>query len=165
MQARVTYVYHSCFILEMGGATFLFDYAGGYCTHEGTRLVEAKVKGADMWSFSSHAHGDHFSRSVFDLNDLTKVSRFILSSDIHCDRKDRSVTHISAGDSAIVDGVKVSALKSNDEGVAFIIDYNGVKIYFGGDLANWTWPEESTSEEIEAVEAYFASVVERLVKE
>lgn len=169
MQARVTYVYHSCFLLEMGGTTLLFDFAGGYCTQEGTRLVEATVKGADLWSFSSHAHGDHFSRSVFDLASKAKLSRFVLSSDIVVtgkgDRKDLSITQISADHSVIVDGVKVSALKSNDEGVAFIIEIKGVKVYFGGDLANWNWPEESTPEEMEEVEAYFASVVERLVKE
>ena len=165
MQVRVTYVYHSCFVLEMGGATLLFDYPGGYGGQEGTHLVETMVKGADLWSFSSHAHGDHFSRAVFDLKDTAKKARFILSSDISTGKNDGLITHISADERVTVDGIKVSALKSNDEGVAFIIEHKGVKAYFGGDLANWNWPEESTPEEMEVVETYFASVVERLVKE
>jgi len=164
MQVCVTYIYHSCFVLELGGAVLLFDYPGEYAGRTGKDLVGTLVKGSELWSFSSHAHGDHYSPQVFELKDMAKVARFVLSSDISHDGRTGAITRMSADDRAIVDGVKVSTLKSNDEGVAFIIEHQGIAIYFGGDLANWNWPDELTPEEFQEVESYFASVVDRLVE-
>ena len=37
------------------------------------------------------------------------------------------------------------ALKSTDEGVAFLVEVNGVVIYHAGDLNWWHWDEEPKS--------------------
>ncbi len=55
----------------------------------------------------------------------------------------------------------VRALKSNDEGLAFMILTGDVKIYFGGDLARWTWPE-MTARQQKYVEAVFDRTLRRL---
>jgi L-ascorbate metabolism protein UlaG (beta-lactamase superfamily) len=162
MQARVTYVYHSCFVLQLRDAVFLFDYPGDYAGRSANDILGKLIKGAELWSFSSHAHADHFSPDLFKLGGLAKKARFVLSSDIAAESTIKNVTKMTPGDRTEVDGIKVETLKSNDEGVAFIIELQGIKIYFGGDLANWNWPEESTPEEMKEAEDFFSGVVERL---
>ena len=39
-------------------------------------------------------------------------------------------------------GVKIRAFKSTDEGVAFLIETEGKRIYHAGDLNNWVWAGE-----------------------
>ncbi len=38
--------------------------------------------------------------------------------------------------------MKVRAFKSTDEGVAFLIETEGKRIYHAGDLNNWVWAGE-----------------------
>ena len=43
----------------------------------------------------------------------------------------------------------ISTLRSNDQGVAFIIQAEGVHIYFAGDLNDWYWDGDSEDLELE----------------
>ena len=57
--------------------------------------------------------------------------------------------------------MEIHSFLSNDEGVAFLITVEGLKIYFGGDLANWDW-DELTTEEHRFLVDYFAEVLTKL---
>lgn len=39
-------------------------------------------------------------------------------------------------------GLRVTAFKSTDEGVAFMVETGGYTIYHAGDLNNWRWNGE-----------------------
>jgi L-ascorbate metabolism protein UlaG (beta-lactamase superfamily) len=52
----------------------------------------------------------------------------------------------------------VSTLKSTDEGVAFILEIDGRRIFFAGDLHWWTWKGEIDEAESAMKDAFFHEI-------
>lgn len=143
---QVTYLQHSGFMVESSTAIYLFDYIGG-------DLKSAEESEKKIYVFVSHAHADHFDKSIFGIADKHKEIVYILSYDvmkkIKHNRKMKEIAErleiVNAGfDETIVVGhLKISTLKSTDEGVAFIVKEPEGVIYHAGDLNWWHWQEES----------------------
>ena len=142
---KVTYIHHSSFLVETDENYFLFDYFEG-------ELPEFK-EDKPLLVFASHRHGDHFSPVIFELAGKHKKTGFVLSDDIWKRRvpeeflgktyftgpgEELELTAPFTGGS----GVKIRAFKSTDEGVAFLIETEGKRIYHAGDLNNWVWAGE-----------------------
>ena len=73
---KITYIEHSCFLVETAECYMLFDY---YCGD--VQLPELDpVK--PLLLFNSHAHPDHFSKEIFTLHDRYPSALFVLSADI-----------------------------------------------------------------------------------
>ncbi len=51
--------------------------------------------------------------------------------------------HIGPNEERNLDGCKIRTLRSTDEGVAFLVEYDGRILYHAGDLNWWHWEEES----------------------
>lgn len=151
---KITYIAHSCFIVELDRTILLFDYYKG-------ELPELPP-GKSVFVFSSHSHADHFNLDIFSLmeeypdtcyvfsNDIRrKYSRnFFLKHDVPEDIYDNKVTFLPDGCQASVgdvSAIRVETLKSTDEGVAFIVTVEGKTIYHAGDLHWWAWAEESAA--------------------
>lgn len=151
-EMKITYIEHSCFLVETAECYMLFDY---YCGD--VQLPELDpVK--PLLLFNSHAHPDHFSKEIFTLHERYPRSFFVLSADIpvpaavqpftcpmlpHEHRliqlTDGRATVSMAPDDALNADVSVETLRSNDEGVAFIVRLGDLSIYHAGDLNNWWW--------------------------
>jgi L-ascorbate metabolism protein UlaG (beta-lactamase superfamily) len=58
-------------------------------------------------------------------------------------------------------GMTIRTLMANDLGVAFIIETDGILVYFGGDLAEWVWPG-MTPAAVRFTEDYFQQVLDKL---
>ncbi len=76
MNFIVTYIEHSCFLIETEECYLLFDY---YC---GEVPLPALDPAKPLLLFNSHAHHDHFSSSIFQLRDRYPNTIFVLSADI-----------------------------------------------------------------------------------
>lgn len=132
---KVTYILHSGFALELEGASLLFDYYKGE--------LPIFDKGKPLYVFASHRHHDHFNRDILGLRGQGYDLRFILSKDIRLKDDGEDIFRMGAGASLDLDGLKISTLKSTDEGVAFIVETGGRAVYHAGDLNLWVWKEES----------------------
>ena len=167
-EMKITYIEHSCFLVETAECYMLFDY---YCGD--VQLPELDpVK--PLLLFNSHAHPDHFSKEIFTLHERYPRSFFVLSADIpvpasiqpytcsmlpheHCIvqmtngqaavSRTATATYVQATNEKnqhdackcrALD-VSVDTLRSNDEGVAFIVRLGDLCIYHAGDLNNWWW--------------------------
>ncbi len=134
---KVTYVYHSCFVLEVDNNTLLFDPPGkGFLPKGAWNKIEKTVEGKELYVFISHGHADHYTPLIFELE--PKKAYYVLSEDVIS--KDKGM-NLSDGEDVKIGSVRVRTLKSNDEGLAYLIHLKGNTIYFGGDLAKWDWPE------------------------
>lgn len=140
MNTIVTYIEHSCFLVETAECYLLFDY---YC---GAVPLPALDPAKPLLLFSSHAHHDHFSREIFSLRDRYPRAVFVLSADIPVPTAVQPFTcpmlphehrllQLADGRTA----VSIDTLRSNDEGVAFIIRIGDLCMYHAGDLNNWWW--------------------------
>lgn len=110
---RVTYWRHSGFSVETDELVILIDYIGGGFQKD-ARPVLALV---------SHAHGDHRSSDMIAF-------------------AEHAIDCPEAGREFEVMGVKIRTYGSTDEGVSFMLDIGGKKIFHAGDFNLWHWRDE-----------------------
>ena len=139
---KITYIHHSCFLIELEQLYLLFDYV------KGTLPVLSPDK--DLLVLVSHRHGDHFSPDIFDLAEQHPKIRYILSDDIWQNRvPEQHFCRTEYMDSGKVlslpdgGGVRITAFKSTDQGIAFLVENGGKVLYHAGDLNDWKWTGES----------------------
>ncbi len=136
---KVTYIKHSGFSVELPGKTLLFDYYTGD--------LPAFDPAKPLYVFASHRHHDHFDPIVFDLAKDYHV-KYILSNDIRMRPDGLDITKVGPHKAADIDDLHIETLKSTDEGVAFLIETEGVSIYHAGDLHFWLWEEENDEDRL-----------------
>ena len=134
---QITYIHHSCFLVETDSCYYLFDYEKG--------ILPAMDVTKPMVVLSSHGHHDHYNPAVFAMLGklgMQKVSA-VLSEDIVAPA-DVDVLQVSPGrEYTLAAGQKLIALKSTDLGVAFLIEEGEELFYHAGDLNDWVWEGES----------------------
>lgn len=137
---KVTYIYHSSFLVELDSVNLLFDYYKGEIP---TMDLEKP-----LIVFASHVHGDHFSKKIFKLMESHSNIQYILSDDIeeknipsHCREKVLFV-HPNEKWKQEIPELEIETFHSTDEGVAFWICCEGKTIYHAGDLHFWFWKGE-----------------------
>lgn len=161
---KVTYIYHSCFTVEIDNIVLIFDYFKG-------KLPEFS-NDKQIYVFASHKHADHFSKKIFNLSDKYKYVTYILSKDIKMNEKymnriginesaKDNIFYIGKNETQVFGNIKVETLTSTDVGVAFIISYNNNTIYHAGDLNWWSWSGE-TDEEYAEMSKRFVSEMNKI---
>jgi len=136
---RVTYLGHSGFLAEWGGAACLFDFT------EGTLPV--LPAGETLLVFVSHAHGDHFSPRIFA--ECAGAAAFVLSNDISKRRVPEGLPVVRVSPGGTYDlpgGLTAAATASTDAGVSFLVRGGGKTVYHAGDLNWWAWPDDTEAE-------------------
>ena len=152
---KVTYMGHSGFLLEMDRIYCMFDYYKGE--------FPKWDSGKKMAVFVSHAHYDHFGKAIFSLRKVFSEICFILSSDIPVTEYEDEGDVICAAPNESFDvfGMQVRTLRSNDQGVAYLLHGEGKTIYHAGDLNWWHWDGEP-EEENAWMEEHYKKEIDRL---
>lgn len=153
---KVTYIYHSGFLVETDPAVFLFDYYKGE--------LPAFPAEKPLIVFASHKHPDHFDFKIFDLQTHPGGVTYVFGNDIKLNENylqrhgvnpavrekiHRMPSHteltlpLKAGTGDKPESVTIHTLKSTDAGAAFYVKAGDVRIYHGGDLNWWHWEGES----------------------
>lgn len=131
---KVTFIEHSGFMVEMEQNVLLFDYYQGEIpSFDGSKT---------LYVFASHSHADHYDPAIWKLKEQYKDIHYILSDDI---KDNRGAVVMKAHEKKEVAGIEIETLRSNDMGVAFLVEVEGKTIYHAGDLNWWHWngePEE-----------------------
>lgn len=143
---RITYIYHSCFSIELKDSVLIFDYYKGE--------IPEFDKEKNIYVFSSHSHHDHFSLTIFDQFEKYPNVKYILSNDIKLSDKylkkngillnvKERIIFVKANQEYRIDQLNINTLKSTDRGVAFYVQAENKSIYHAGDLNWWHWSAES----------------------
>ncbi|EHJ47222.1 beta-lactamase domain protein [Solidesulfovibrio carbinoliphilus subsp. oakridgensis] len=147
MPARIVYIQHDCFFLLVGGRTLLFDYpAPNYLPEAAAKVAASRIAGADLTVFASHSHDDHFDPDMAAATATAASRRFVVADDVadlYGDRLPPETVVLEPDDVRQVGDLRVEGLESNDMGLAYRIEADGLSVYFGGDLALWDWPGQS----------------------
>lgn len=133
---RLTYIFHSGFVLESDNCILLFDY---WMDPERT-VPEFLDSEKPMYVFSSHFHPDHFNRRILSWKERKDNITYIFSKDIlkhkRAGREDADVWLAKGGHWE--DGnISVTATGSTDSGVSWVVECAGKRIFHAGDLNNW----------------------------
>lgn len=148
---NVTYIHHSCFLIETGSCYYLFDYFQG--------SLPALDPCKPIAVLASHKHPDHYQPAVFSILKGMGMQRIygVLSQDIPAKNvpSDIPCTVVSACQRyALPQGQTLITYRSTDRGVAFLIQDGELLFYHAGDLNDWVWAEESESDNRQMTENY-----------
>lgn len=137
-ELQLTYLDHSGFIVETEHQILVFDYY-----RDSAKAAPAHLKlGKPVWVFSSHAHADHFNQQIAVWQD--KVVTYILSSDIHqagglSGVSTDKIVYMSPDEQKEQQELLITTFGSTDEGVSFLVEVDGWRIFHAGDLNWWHW--------------------------
>jgi len=154
MGVKVWYLYHSGFAVKTEKHFLIFDYwrdkpkGGGL---ESGVIDPAALRDEDVAVFVSHKHGDHYNRCIHNWGENISRLRIVMSDDI---RAAKSALMAGAGITHKMPDMTVQTLASNDAGVAFVVDVDGLRIYHAGDLNWWHWEGEPDEDNEAMAESY-----------
>ena len=124
---KITYLHHSGFSVETETKVLLFDYytEGGRKAYFDPAAYPDKA----VFVFVSHAHEDHYDRRILSWAKLPNV-RYVLSFDVRTEASfEGRVLRAEPHRTYDFDGISIQTLRSNDEGVAFLVKADGKTIY------------------------------------
>jgi L-ascorbate metabolism protein UlaG (beta-lactamase superfamily) len=160
---KITYIGHSGFQIDWDNCSWVFDYEKGELPE--TASLTPRI------FFVSHKHQDHFNPEILETG--REQDWYVLDSQI---RRKVQRMELPAGVMERILFVKadqklklwdfepkieVMTLHSTDCGVAFLINYEGKRIYHAGDLNWWVWEGESKQESNDMT-AKFKCEIEKL---
>jgi len=138
---KVNYLGHSGFTVETDNYFLVFDYVYknkdvtlGVLDEIEQKQISIKNIGKTVIFFNSHDHFDHYNRDINNLYSKYNNAYTILG-DISVNfantkvMKNREVLEVK--------GVKVCTAKATDAGVCFLVNVDGIIIYFAGDNIDW----------------------------
>ncbi len=150
----VEYLGGSGFLVTIGETGFLFDASEHGADRRAMPEREALAAFKKLYVFVSHHHDDHFSEKIYDLCGENAV--YIVGFDVP--EPHRGV-RMKPGEKQGFGSVEVEAFGSTDEGVSFLVEYAGIRLFHAGDLNLWHWRDESSITQIEAAERAFYDCV------
>lgn len=161
MKAEIIYLYHSAFAVRTPSHFLVFDYY--YDRPQGGGLAQGvispeEIRGENVVVFASHRHPDHYSPRILSWRSQIPDIRYVLSDGI---RTRGEVLAAAPGRNYDLGDLRIRTLKSTDEGVAFLTEVDGMKIYHAGDLNWWKWDGDS-EEEAAQMEREFKGQVDLL---
>ena len=134
---KITYIHHSCFLVETDRFYYLFDYEGG--------TLPERNPAKPIFVLSSHGHSDHYQANVFSLLSDSGMQhiRAILSDDIPVPAGIDTLQVSPGKEYMLAPQLKLTTFRSTDLGVAFLIEDQNTLFYHAGDLNDWVWDDES----------------------
>lgn len=152
----ITYIYHSCFLIETSDCYYLFDYYKG--------SVPALNPAKPILVFASHHHEDHYNPEIFSIlsdRGMEKVYA-ILPNDISPKRYPKTDAEIikvyHSQEYALPCDTHLKTLLSTDSGVAFLLQCKEGSLYHAGDLNDWGREEDSEQKQKQIRGSYRAQI-------
>ena len=136
---RITFINHSCFLIETNGCYYMYDYECGSLP----KISNTK----SIFVLSSHGHHDHYNQEIFSILKNMGMQHIyaILSDDIEVPEDVNGLQVSPEKEYDLCLGQKLTTFKSTDLGVAFLIEDQDKLIYHAGDLNDWVWEGEPDS--------------------
>lgn len=143
---KLTYIYHSGFLIEFDDKNIIFDYYKGEIPN-----IDSEKK---LYVVSTHSHRDHFNENIFELFKDFKDVKYLLSDDIDIEERE-DIYFLEGRKKYCIDDLEIETFESTDLGIAILITTEGKTIYHGGDLNWWTWHGYETQEEYDSMTERF----------
>ncbi len=164
MDYSLTYIYHSCFLLECSKFLLVFDYwrdrPDGFLRQ---RVAESEVP---VYAFVSHFHEDHFNPEILSLsNRVGEPLRCLLSYDVVKKRRippEKAVAVLRPEVAVETPFFRLQPFRSTDVGVSAAVSLpDGTVLFHAGDLNNWYFPEQPSQMRVSlrGMEGLFLSVI------
>lgn len=162
----VTYIYHSCYLIELADCSLLFDFYKDVPRGDGSAWIADYLlaKEQDLYVFCSHSHADHFNPLVLTWKRAKGNIRYIFSEELlqSGSVQENDALFLKKGEMFRDHRLSVKAFGSTDVGGSFLVWHGDKLIFHAGDLNNWHWKEEVNNEEALAFENAYLCELELL---
>lgn len=154
---KLTYIYHSGYIIEGDDYAVIIDYYKDSDNNNGIIHQGILKSNKKLYILCTHSHQDHFNREIMEWKNLRTGITYIFSKDILDNKmsQPKDAIYLDKLDTYKDDILSIQAFGSTDLGISFLIKTEDKTIFHAGDLNNWHWNEESTEEEINEAENYY----------
>jgi L-ascorbate metabolism protein UlaG (beta-lactamase superfamily) len=139
-EALIWHLGHSGWAIRTQGHLLVFDYSAPTrsvpddASLSSGYIIPSHIKGENVTVFATHDHGDHYDPAIFDWqNDVGNI-QYVLGfrpRDIESD-----YLYAAPRTDTTLEDMKITTIRSNDGGVGFIIEVDGLVIFHQGDHAN-----------------------------
>ncbi len=165
---KVTYIYHSCYLLEFPDFMVIIDFYKDEKRADNRFWVEDYVltQNKDLYVLCTHSHADHFNPQILDWKVSKSNIRYIFSQEIadSLQMSNEEVVFLDKLEKYKDQNLQITAFGSTDVGASFLIEVQGKKIFHAGDLNNWHWNEEVPKPEASGYETCFLCELELLAE-
>lgn len=170
----VTYIYHSCCVIEYEAFSVIIDYfKDAIEVDNGNERGWVKdyllKKNKPLYVLCTHSHADHFNAEVLSWDKEKEDIIYVFSKEIEDvfkeSLKDDKVNYLHKQESYTDDNLSIKAFGSTDAGASFYIKHKETKVFHAGDLNNWHWNEEVSKEESFGYENQYICELELVAEE
>lgn len=160
LDLKVTYLYHSGFMIEGKNVTLIFDYYQPLLNISLPKNSSRFTTGdflkekPHVYVFASHNHYDHFDSKIFNWIKFNQEITYLLSDDIRPEPKTGSFLKLGAYQTYKDGLISVETFGSTDQGVSFLVQIDEVSIFHAGDLNWWHWKEDTVADQQTAERAF-----------
>lgn len=162
----VTYIYHSCYLLEFECFSVLVDFYKDVRRADGYWWIKDYFlhKKEDVYVLCTHSHHDHFNPEILSWQKRKPNLRYIFSKELLDSKKTakENALYLDKLDTYKDENLSIKAFGSTDIGHSFLIETDNKSIFHAGDLNNWHWAEEVEKEEALTYENNFLCELELL---
>jgi L-ascorbate metabolism protein UlaG (beta-lactamase superfamily) len=152
-EAVLWYLGHCGWAIKTSDHLLIFDYWPHGATPTEPCLANGHINPEEVASqnvavFVSHEHRDHYDSSIFSWTDDIESLTYIFGlrpEELPEDQRNgwtgQPYEQFGPREVRTVNGMQIRTIESNDGGVGFLVDVDGVSIYHAGDHAGWR-PDE-----------------------
>lgn len=146
-EAYIWYLRHSGWALKTKSAIIVFDYWDNDTPPDEKLLANGHIKPEEfknipIYVFATHNHGDHFDRQILDwkkeIPGITYVFGFETPGE-------EGIITIPPRTQQKVGELNVTTIQSNDAGVGFAVEIDGLTIFHAADHSNNTLEMENNN--------------------
>jgi ankyrin repeat protein/L-ascorbate metabolism protein UlaG (beta-lactamase superfamily) len=139
-EAYVWYLGHSGWAVKTESHLLIFDYYPQGPLPSEPSLANGHVRASeledqDVSIFVTHDHADHYDPSILELENRLENLTYVFGFDP--DTLPGCVV-LGPRESKMIEGMKVSTIRSDDGGVGYIVQVDGLTLFHAGDHANRT---------------------------
>jgi len=139
-QATIWYLKHSGWALKTKSAILVFDYWDDDPAPDEKLLANGHInpeelKTLDVYVFVSHEHGDHFDRQILEWKKTIPSIHYIFGFEMN---PPDGIVYAAPRTERKVGNLTVTTIKSNDAGVGFAVQVDGLTVFHAGDHSNNT---------------------------
>ncbi|HEY8391835.1 MAG TPA: MBL fold metallo-hydrolase [Capillibacterium sp.] len=160
----ITYLFHSGFLVETEECLLVFDYyrdaaASKPPTFTGFPAPPAFLQTEKaVFVMVSHHHADHYNPVILEWEKGKPDLTYVLSSEIKPKRQVGRIFLVSPGDVRAIDPLFLKVFGSTDQGVSFLVEVEGWRLFHAGDLNWWYWWDDPEDQRVAAGEAFKAEI-------
>lgn len=165
---KLTYIYHSSFAIETENCVIIIDFfKDSVSIHKGIVYDKLLKLNKPIYVLATHSHSDHFNKEILEWENINPNIKYILSKEIADNglKYDSEISFLDKLQEYSDSNIWIKAFGSTDIGGSFLIKCEDKVIYHAGDLNNWHWDEESTTEEINEAESAYLKELDILADE